>query len=213
MYLLNAGKGHQKAHNFADFFPFEYIRERVPVITMDEFMEREAVTGQLRLISDPSKVQYPPGNKTEFEGTDKLQRWSMWYYLRNVSACPTWTDMKEFVVIPTGPRINVSHVAESEPYRTRQAVHGAKRRPCYYDEYWQTQKVIHFISQPGLGYRLLQHSYVFIHFHNPAVDRLFKRFVRDYVRYIDVIFCKSAIIIQKLLEEGRGRYSSFHVRR
>jgi len=45
MYLLNQGKGHQKAHSFADFFPFEKIQERVKVITMEEFMVREAITG------------------------------------------------------------------------------------------------------------------------------------------------------------------------
>ncbi len=45
------------------------------------------------------------------------------------------------------------------------------------------------------------------------MDRYYKRFVRDYVRYVDTIFCKAAIIIDKLLKEGDGVYSSFHVRR
>jgi len=40
LYLLNKGKGHENAHNFADFFPFDIIKERVPVITMSEFMAR-----------------------------------------------------------------------------------------------------------------------------------------------------------------------------
>lgn len=48
MYLLNKGKGHQKAHSFADFFPFDYINQRMNVISMEEFMRREAVAGQLR---------------------------------------------------------------------------------------------------------------------------------------------------------------------
>ena len=45
MYLLDRGKGHQKAHSFADFFPFDYIGKRLQVITMEEFMAREAITG------------------------------------------------------------------------------------------------------------------------------------------------------------------------
>ena len=35
MYLLNAGQGHEKAHSFADFFPFDLINERFPVISME----------------------------------------------------------------------------------------------------------------------------------------------------------------------------------
>lgn len=50
MYLLNQGKGHQKEHSFADFFPFEHIRQRLPVISMEEFMATEGVTGQMRNI-------------------------------------------------------------------------------------------------------------------------------------------------------------------
>ena len=35
------GEGHQKAHNFADFFPFDIVKKRTPVITMEEFMAAE----------------------------------------------------------------------------------------------------------------------------------------------------------------------------
>lgn len=45
------------------------------------------------------------------------------------------------------------------------------------------------------------------------MDRYYKRFVRDYIHYVDIIFCKSALIIAQLLEEGKGTYSSFHIRR
>ena len=45
------------------------------------------------------------------------------------------------------------------------------------------------------------------------MDKHYKRFVRDYVHYIDIIFCKAAIIVNRLLEEGGGTYTAFHVRR
>ena len=35
MYLLNAGQGHEKAHSFADYFPFDLVNERFPVISME----------------------------------------------------------------------------------------------------------------------------------------------------------------------------------
>lgn len=212
MYLLNAGKGHEKAHNFADFFPFDLIRQRVPVLTMTEFMQREAVTGNLRRVND-SQVEYPPGNKTEFEGTIKDDRLAMWDYLRNVSACPAWKCMDEFLVFPPGPGVNVSAGPQAAQFKARRDEFAAGRKAYYYNHYWQTRKVVHFISKPGAGYRLLEHFYTFLHFEDPAADRLYKRFVRDTVHYIDTIFCKAALIVNALLVEGRGNYSAFHIRR
>lgn len=79
--------------------------------------------------------------------------------------------------------------------------------------YWHQEPVIHFVSLPGAGFRLLEHFYTFIHFEDPFMDRYYKRFVRDFVHYTELMFCKSAIIINKLLEEGKGHYSAFHIRR
>jgi len=210
MYLLDKGKGHQKAHSFADFFPFDYINKRLQVITMDEFMAREAITGHLKKPS--GEVYYPPGNKTTFIGTDRDDRNAMWEYLRNVTSAPKWKCMKDFLVIPPGPHINVSLLPNADEYRKRRDIFAASRTPNYYDDYWQDQFVVHFISKPGLGYRLLEHFYTFIHFEDIEMDKYYKRFVRDYVHYIDTIFCTASIIIKKLLDEG-GVYSAFHIRR
>lgn len=242
MYLLDAGKGHQKAHSFIDFFPFEHVRTRMKVITMDEFMAKEAVTGKLRVyphnhkiyeprfaqddhnLDDELKIDnkaerevlYPPGNKTDFEGTVREERWAMWWYLRNVSALPTWKSMKEFLVIPPGVGVNITRdypPKQQAKYKLKRDTFAAKRNPMYYDQYWHEQKVIHFVSKPELGFRLLEHFYTFIHFEDDFMDRFFKRFIRDYVHYIDVIFCKGAKIINDLRQKHPGGYVSFHIRR
>ena len=212
MYLLHHGSGHQKHHNFADFFPFEHIKTRVDVITMEEYMIREGVTGHLKRNSD-STTYLPPGNKTIFDGTDRFERKEMWYYLRNVSSCPEWKSMFEFLVIPFAPGVNSSLLANASYYEKRRTEFAAERIPCYYDEYWQNQKFLHFISDPSSGLRLLEHFYTFLHFEDESMDRLYKRFVRDYVHYIDTIFCKAALIINKLNEESNGSFSTFHIRR
>lgn len=140
--------GHQKAHSFEDFFPFAHIRRRMRVITMEEFLKKEAVAGRLfkvphntylrdiareamqsnkkkngknnkgndaatsdagQMLPDPAneaerfQVMYPPQNKTSFEGMIREERWLMWDYLRNVSACPAWQTMSEFLIIPREP--------------------------------------------------------------------------------------------------------------
>lgn len=75
-------------------------------------------------------------------------------------------------------------------------------------------QVIHFISKPEFGYRILQQWYTFIFFEDLEMDKFYKRFVRDYVFYIDVIFCKAALIVDKLMKESEdGHFTTFHVRR
>lgn len=69
MYLLNLGKGNQKKHSFDDYFPFDFIRKRMEVITMTDFMQREAIAGKMR--RKDGTVLYPPNNKTEFEFTKR----------------------------------------------------------------------------------------------------------------------------------------------
>jgi len=65
-----------------------------------------------------------------------------------------------------------------------------------------------------MGYRLLDHFYSFIFFEDEAVDHFVKRFVRDHVHYLHLLFCKAAIIVNALLDESQGGgYSAFHVRR
>ena len=218
MYLLNKGKGHEKAHNFRDFFPFDRISTRLPTISMREYLTREGVTGHLRRHND-TEVELPPGNRTKFDGTVRDDRLLMWEYLRNVSSCPTWKSMAEYVVIPPFPGFNSTLSLYAQQYKKRSLVfagdpkYGATRRPVFYDLYWHQQRSVHFISKPALGLRLLEHFYTFLHFEDPFMDRFYKRFVRDYVHYLPTIFCKAAVIVAHLRQEGGGQYSSFHVRR
>ena len=53
------------------------------VITMEEFLAKEGVTGGLRRSND-SEIQLPPGNRTTFIATERDERIMMWEYLRNV---------------------------------------------------------------------------------------------------------------------------------
>lgn len=222
MYLLDKGKGKDKHHSFADFFPFDYINERVPVISMKAFIDSEARTGKLIHNQNLTPTPPPPGCDGT-SGVERDKRNQLWEYLRNVTSCPPWKGMKDFLVIPPRPGMNTTTDLPSEQavaYEKAMAVfagdkrYGMDRKPQIYDEYWHDQHVVHFISKPAWGYRLLEHFYTYIHFQDPAMDRYYKRFVRDFVHYVDLIFCKSAMIIEALEKEAvDGKFSSFHVRR
>ena len=66
MYLLMEGKKKQNQHGFDDYFPFDWISTRMPVITMKEFLEREGITGQLFMHNSTSSIltKTRPGNFT-----------------------------------------------------------------------------------------------------------------------------------------------------
>jgi hypothetical protein len=186
MYLLDKGKKNQKHHSFADFFPFEYIKKRVPVITMKQFMEDEAFKGKLLNNKFPYKPTLPPPGCDGTSGINRDKRNELWEYLRNTTSCPPWKGMKDYLVIPPRPGMNTSTdltIEKAEEYNKRSKLfagdkrYGMDRKPQYYNQYWHEQHVIHFISKPAWGYRLLEHFYTYIHFQDPSMDRFYKRFV------------------------------------
>jgi hypothetical protein len=225
MYLLDKGKGHQNAHHFSDFFPFERIKKDgvVNVISMEEYLAKEAITGQLRVTEksfgtvyngagvksmyplnattkgmEPGTVILPPiKNKKQvgFDATQRDEKRAMLAYLRQVGACPKWEPFTDFVVIPAGPAQpgdkNFKWKNSSDPVEQKRISHFAGspvRKPDEYSEFWQEQKVIHFISLPGEGYRLLTHFYTFIYMEDEWMDRYYKRVIRCVFSSLDTAF-------------------------
>lgn len=89
----------------------------------------------------------------------------------------------------------------------------------------QSNNWIHF-SANTKEHRIFNHFYSFMLFTNSIVDNHFKRFVRDYLHYNDIIFCTAGKIIHELQEKGSslgfghgnqqgggGGYSAMHIRR
>ena len=135
-------------------------------------MKLEGLSGHLKSNKDPSQIMYPPGNKAEFKGTDRLERLEMWEYLRNVSSCAPWKSPEEFLIIPSKPMKLATSLNDKNQYikqlnqTARYHEFISNRQPQIYDDFWHNQKYIHFISKPSLGLRLLQPFYTFIYFQN-----------------------------------------------
>jgi hypothetical protein len=243
MYLLNKGKGQENTHHFSDFFPFERVKEDkiLKIISMDEFLAREAVTGNLKVTKkswvstyntggvksiDPvdatnsqpiGTVLLPPDGKSSFDTTVRKQKRALWTYLRNAAACPKWQPFKHFVVFPSGEggpgKEYTFHNKSGNDFERLQRFKG-EREPVILDSSWQEEKVIHFISVPGQNFRMMTNFYTFLYFEDEWVDKYYKRVVRDYLRYVDQVFCKASIVVQRLMEitDGHG-YSAFQIRR
>jgi GDP-fucose protein O-fucosyltransferase len=151
LYLL--GRTHKDKHDkqahdemgFEDFFDIDLLRSHrgYHVLHMEEFLQKEGVTGGLR-------GQLPPGNTSKAWG-DKL-----WKYLKKVAdETPAWQG--HFVVFPDHPG-NFTRLELMGPHAKRrmQAFSGG-RQPVFYDDKLQKAHHIHF---PADGeHRILQHHY------------------------------------------------------
>lgn len=219
MYLLLAGKENQKSHSFADFFDFAVIGERVKVVSMETFLEREGISGHLKRLDNVTLervVEYPPENRTVFDNTKRSEKLLIWGYLRSVGASlGVKGGFKHFLTLPFGPE-GTYHLSQDQRDRIdeRRRLFAAERAQRLYDSSLQAEKLIHIVSRPEINDRLLLHYYTFIFFENESVERLVHRFVRDYIHYVDSIVCKAALIVNLLFKEGMGHgFSTFHVRR
>jgi hypothetical protein len=89
---------------------------------------------------------------------------------------------------------------------------------CIYNETLQQAKVIHLKGDQLSGHRVIVHFYAFLFFEDWRQDLWTKRFVRDHLRYNDLIQCAAARVVQAMREAARrqgsnGTFDSLHVRR
>lgn len=172
------------------------------VITMDEFLTREGITGNLR--DQGGNVLFPPENKTDWNnqhGAGKLLEG----YLRTVGVLPGWDPNKCMVAFPSDPTNFVelekmdrglkekppdwmSYIGhptpvDASPDERLRENWAWREKLCMYTEELQNAPVIHFATEAESN-RLLVHFYAFLFFENWKEDLWMKRFVRDHVRYV-----------------------------
>jgi len=242
MYLLGkTTKDQQKVHfSFADFFPMEEMareNDGLEIITMKEFLETEAMTGNLRH-KDTGKTVFPPGNRTDWEGISRDEFTELKEYLREVSLTPLWGPghclaafpasgdhkdvenlkaMQEKIhkegLILQDPILDNPPPVDSSPIDRMRENLVNRNELCVYDEEMQKQHVVHFMCNHKMRVRMLVHFYAFLFFEDWREDLWMKRFMRDHVRYIDEIQCAAARIVHAMrdyaLSKTNGKSSEF----
>jgi hypothetical protein len=201
----------------------------IDIISFQEFLEREALTGNLR-DKVTGKVMFPLQNRTNWDGIDKWEKRFLKSWLRNVTTNPIWDSDTCVVVFPSkaGPeaatKINetLSQVWDHVPEHVRIGSYDGKPTPvnapplqrlremiadrkslCLYDDGMQHAKVFHLMGDDKSGARLLVHFYAFLFFENWQHDLWTKRFVRDHLRYVDEIQCAAARVVNAIREKSR----------
>ena len=230
MYLLGQAK-----FSFNDFFHMADIDaeyEGLNIITMEEFLKREGMEGNL-VDRSSNKVEHPPDDKVKWDGQDL---YPLWKYLRRVglrnrdwsnprnclagfpkttgeSAINELRDM-DAKVRAMRPEENGANLFTGNPVgsdavafeRLRENL-GGRQGLCIYDQEMQEAKLIHFKTEKtdSEDDRMLAHFYTFVYFADWKQDLWIKRFIRDHVRYIDKIFCAGARIVHAIRERASSR--------
>ena len=212
---------------FTNIFPFDSISKEynMKVITMEEFLEREGMTGNLR--DARGLIRIP--NRTNWDG-DPRHCWDLplWPFIRDVTQHVNWMQHECVAGIPDQPgqagmqrmkqywdmatnskpileddwKIRVEgYTANPTPVdappqdRLREMI-AQRIRLCMYDDVYHNSKYLHNL---GLGpSRMLVHFYAMIFFEDWRQDLWVKRFVRDHFRYVDELQCAAARIVEAL---------------
>ena len=182
LYLLGKNhkdKGDEKAHDemgFEDFYDIDLLRTHkgFHVMHMEEFLANEGVTGGLH-------GMLPPRNSTEAWGS------ALWSYLEKVADLnPEWAH--KVIAFPDHPgNFTIAEGTHTEEAIMRMKEFTGERPLVFYDEIMQNAHHIHFPGDDN--HRILQHHYAFTFFASKEMQSFYKRFVRDYMRYKDVIQC------------------------
>ena len=234
MYLLGKKDKHSKnTLSFEDFYHFDSVAVEhagVEVISTEEFLEREIMSGNIRH-PQTRDFMHPPQNKTDWHGIGTYHSQTfkeLASFLREAGISSTWDYSECIVAFPkrTGPGTsnelegllqdilndgdrqarmrsydgNPTPVDASPRDRMREMLAG-RDHLCVYNETLQQAPVFHF---PGGGkYRLLIHFYAFMFFEDYRQDLWTKRFVRDHLRYVDEIQCAAARVVAAVRQKAR----------
>lgn len=193
------------SHSFDDFFDLEAInahQEGISIITMEEFLLKEAVPGRLRGLNCTASdcASLPPRGEVDWTGQNPAELYS---YLESVGNVPHWNRDPATcaLVIPRG-KDDVA-VGGTPAYQSHH------EQLCTYNS---TEKLLH------LNKRILSPFYSFLVFEDARQDLFAKRFIRNFLRYKDEVMCAAARVVSAVREHAAEigvspDFYSMHIRR
>jgi hypothetical protein len=235
MYLIRTaarkdGKEQRNKFSFNHFFHMEAIHNEHPgldIITMKEFLEKEAMVGNFRDAN--GKVIFPPKNQTDWDGSQPGEVEKLYKWLRDASHVAFWDPDTCPVVFPASldpheieelnamrdtinkdPPKFEDFIGKPTPVngttieRLKESL-GERKELCIYDDKMQASQFVHAPVSHELGARLLVHFYAFLFFQDWRQDLWMKRFIRDHVRYVDEIQCAAARVVGAVRQRARAR--------
>lgn len=216
---------------YDEIFDFASVKTEgnaLQVITMEEFLTREALTGNLK--DEKGNPVYPPDNKRVNWDGDMRQVWNgnvLWPYLRSVTTVLMWEKDQCVAVIPDKPgplgealiQEYVDQILKIEntpdliriegytgnptpvnapPVTRLREMMAHRQQVCVYNDRLQNAKYLHAMGNNQSNARLFSHFYALLFFEDWRHDVFIKRFIRDHFRYADDLQCAAARIVNEL---------------
>jgi hypothetical protein len=209
MVFMDLGHNDQKLHfELSDFFPFAEMvaeNEGLDIISMEQYLQSEAMTGKLRH-QGSGEVLYPPENRTNWNGCTEEEYDTLKEYLRTVTFVVRWNYFDCLAAFPSSGKQEDMVVMQNlmneivelgakskEGLQFPVPVNGTVRerlverlndrqKLCVYNETMQQQGTIHFMHDEREHIRLLVHFYAYLFFEDWREDLWMKRFMRDHGR-------------------------------
>ena len=215
---------------YKEIFPFENISSEynLRVMTMEEFLKTEGLTGNLK--DKQGNVKIP--EKTNWDGDNRhLWEHPLWPYLRDVTTPIIWDKddciagipsrsgksgeerLKEYFAMAKGRQDAPEW--DNEGYKLRIESYTANPTPVDAPPQDRLREMLakrnklclydeqmhntKYLHVLGDGFgRLLSHFYALLFFEDWRQDLWVKRFVRDHFRYVDELQCGAARIVDAL---------------
>ncbi|KAL3808542.1 hypothetical protein ACHAXA_002709 [Cyclostephanos tholiformis] len=244
VYLLIPRKNDtRKGRNFYDYYKLNTdLQRRVPIITSEEFLKLEGgEDGLVPLVGYNSSHQELLRKISRSCENRKVADLFCGHLYDHYLLHGLWANITtEFPIrncfIFDVDVFNLGNTSTLKPEMkdriNKFCMEGAdSRTPYFYNQDMHESKVVHFTTL-RMKWRLLAHHYAFFFFTDPKIGNYYKRFVRDFLRYHDEMYCAAGKIILALQYEDYlrqsdkerssslnldsllvGGYSSLHIRR
>ena len=222
MYLLNKDKA-AKHRGFGDFFPLDHPNFPVRIISMEEYLknnyEQQEQLKEERWAISSDRILNASVACEKRKASDNFCG-TLYEYLETVGYNPKISS-EDCLIFDT--EAAQGHVPSEEAEEVARTYCGKRRVVYWNDEDHAKHDHLHFPANTR-EYRLLTHFYNMMYFADSAVGNFYKRFVRDYLHYNDLIYCAAGKIVKAVQAEGMqrgfsldsekgGAYSAMHIRR
>jgi len=223
LYLLNKDTA-SRHRGFGDFFPLKNPHFPVKIMNMEDFLKLPAQQELLSKLNNTAREDVVnAAEHCDKRKASKSNCAAIYAYLGESGHNPEFSSVHHCIIFDTDAYLDSTSPSE-EGKTLAESVCGEKRIVTYWNKKDHAQYDHLHLPAQKKEFRLLTHFYNMLYFSDPAVGNYFKRFVRDFLHYNDVISCAAGKIVKavqkeamslgfSLDEEGGGGYSAMHVRR
>jgi hypothetical protein len=220
-----------KIISFDDFYDIKGINAKqsgLNIISMEDFLQREAVNGNLKSMTTGEAI-YPPNNEVNWHN-QRLE--PLWSYITSISRTFNWAPKECVLAFPAkvaddqhlfSMMADVLIEKDGRPFpdysefqgkpvkvdaptieRFREVLAG-RRKICMYDSKMHTENdIVHFKAEENEE-RLILPFYAFMFWEDWRQQLFAMRFVRDNLVYNEAIFCLAARMVNTIRDYVRQR--------